>query len=75
MKYILYSILYYVKFYTVNPGWSIYTMRKSLVMSSKNIVFVSLKNAFRLVNSADPDEMPHSVAFHLGIHCLQKYRF
>ena len=24
---------------------------------------------------ADPDEMPHFVAFHLGLHCLQKYPF
>ena len=24
-------------------------------------------------NSADPDEMPHPVAFHQGLHCLQKY--
>ena len=23
-----------------------------------------------LVNIEDPDEMPHDVAFHLGLHCL-----
>ena len=28
---------------------------------------------FFFVNSADPDEMPHYVAFHLGLHCLPKY--
>ena len=32
------------------------------------IVFVS-------ANSVDPDEMPHHVAFHLGLHCLPKYAF
>ena len=26
-------------------------------------------------NSADPDEMPLYVAFHLGLHCLPKYIF
>ena len=23
-----------------------------------------------LLNSEDPDEMPHNVAFHQGLHCL-----
>ena len=30
---------------------------------------------FALVNSVDPDEMPHLAAFHLGLHCLPKYPF
>ena len=30
---------------------------------------------FDLVNRADPDEMPHIAAFHLGFHCLPKYTF
>ena len=31
---------------------------------------------FVLANSADPFEMPHFAAFHLGLHCLQfKYLF
>ena len=28
---------------------------------------------FVIANSADPDEMPHYAAFHLGLHCLLKY--
>ena len=28
-----------------------------------------------LANSADPDEMQHDAAFHLGLHCLPKYPF
>ena len=28
---------------------------------------------FGLVNSADPDEMSHYEAFHLGVECLPKY--
>ena len=30
---------------------------------------------FTFVNSADPHEMPHYAAFHLGLHCLPKYLF
>ena len=26
-------------------------------------------------HNEDPDEMLHFVAFHLGVHCLQKYPF
>ena len=28
---------------------------------------------FYLSKIADPDEMLHSAAFHLGLHCLQKF--
>ena len=38
-------------------------------------VFLSLTIVFILANSADPDEMPHYAAFHLGLHCLPKYPF
>ena len=30
---------------------------------------------YALANSADPDAVPYNAAFHLGIHCLQKYPF
>ena len=40
---------------------------------SKNIAFLSLKNNFVFANSAEPDEMQHSAAFHQGLHCKQKY--
>ena len=38
-------------------------------------IFISLKIDFVLTNSADPDEMLHNAAFHLGLHCLPKYPF
>ena len=38
-------------------------------------MFLSLKIGFVSANSEDPDEMPHYVAFHLGLHCLPKYLF
>ena len=43
--------------------------------------FVNCKELFdcRLpgvfTNSVDPDEMQQHAAFHLGLHCLQKYLF
>ena len=40
-----------------------------------NCIFFCLKIYFTLTNSADPDEMPHHAAFHLGLHCLQKCLF
>ena len=30
---------------------------------------------FTFTNSEDPDELQHCAAFHLGLHCLQKYSF
>ena len=41
----------------------------------KNIVFFCLKIIFNFTNSVDPGEMQHYAAFHLGLHCLQKYLF
>ena len=28
-----------------------------------------------IASTADPDEMQHYAAFHLGLHCLLKYLF
>ena len=39
------------------------------------IVFLSLKVVLILAKSADPDEMQHNAAFHLGLHCLPNYPF
>ena len=41
----------------------------------KNIAFLSQKIIFALANNADPDEIPHYWAFHLGINCLSKHLF
>ena len=41
----------------------------------KYIVFLSLQVDYVLANSADPDEMPHYAAFHVGLYCLPKYLF
>ena len=41
-------------------------MLKKVVFFSEDLLFT---------NSVDPDEMQHYAAFHLGLHCLQKYSF
>ena len=38
-------------------------------------VFRSTKVVLILSNSADPGEMKHDVAFHLGFRCLRRYPF
>ena len=64
-----------MKFDTVKSGWSTVYIEGRWVMFSKKILFLSLKIDFVLANSAYPDEMPHNVAFYLGLHCLPKYPF
>ena len=39
------------------------------------VVFLCLKVILILAKSADPDEMQHYAAFHLGLHCLPNYPF
>ena len=64
-----------IKFDTFKSGWSNVTTEGPQVMISKIMLYIfhSLKINFYLLNSADPDEMPHFVAFHLGFHCLSEY--
>ena len=45
----------------------------SQVEFSKSLL-LSLKIVLLLANSADPDEMQHDAAFHLGLHCLPSTR-
>ena len=40
---------------------------------SHGVLFLTLNIGLVLANSVDPDEMPHNVAFHLGLHNLWKY--
>ena len=47
--------------FTIKSGWSI------VIISIKN-VFLFLNMDFVFANSADPDEMQHYAAFHLGHH-------
>ena len=56
----------FLKLHTIKSGWSILYIEAEGTDSMIN---------FDLANSSDPDEMPHNVAFHLGLHCLPKYQF
>ena len=42
---------------------------------SEYVFFLSLKINFVVTNRADSNEMPLSVTFHMGLHCLPKYPF
>ena len=59
-----------IKFDTVKAGCSIVYIEGSQVVHvflSQSIIFVIANN------SANPDEMPPSAAFHMGLHGLPKY--
>ena len=47
--------------------------KESKVEFLNNDVFLSLKVVVISANSADPNEMQHYAAFHLGLHWLPKY--
>ena len=62
-------------FYTIHLGWSIVSIKGLQVRIIIFQLFTKKisENRFDLANSADPDEMLRYAAFHLGLHCLQKY--
>ena len=55
-------------------GW-IYVEGSQIIIFKKYCILFSPKIDLVLANSADPDEMPHNAAFHLGLQCLPKYQF
>ena len=63
------QIEFSIKLHTIKSGWSIVYIEASQVENFKNIAFLSLKIDFVSANSAEPDEMQHYAAFHLGLHC------
>ena len=60
-----------IKFDTLKSGWYNYIYWGVAGYNLKKKVFFSLKIDFVFANSANPDEMPHYAAFHLGLHNLQ----
>ena len=65
-----------IKLHTIKSGWSIIYIEGSWVRISKKILyFFPLKIDLVFSSSADPDEMLHYTAFHLGLHGLPKYLF
>ena len=62
-------------FDAISLEWSIvYISGSHRLWFSNKIVFLSMKIVIVLANSRDPDGMLHHVVFHLGLHCLSKYR-
>ena len=59
-------------FDTLHLGKPIWHIEGPEVIPNK-IAFLSLKIVFVIANSVDSDEMPHYVAFHLGLNWLPKY--
>ena len=41
----------------------------------KQYCILFYRDFLTFINSADPDEMQHYAAFHLGLHCFQKCSF
>ena len=60
---------------TIIMGLPIVYFKGSQIKFSELWSFLSLKIVLILANSADPNEMQHYAAFHLGLHCLPKYKF
>ena len=46
----------------------------SILSSHTKCILVPV-DCFTIVNSADPGEMSHSVAIHMGLHCLLYNKF
>ena len=60
---------------TVSMGLPIMYLKGSQVEFSKSWCISVPEDFLISANSADPDEMQHYAAFHLGLHCLPKYLF
>ena len=62
-------------FETMSLGWFIVYMKGSQARFSKLGCTAFPEEDSYQTNSTDPDELPHNVAFHLGLHCLPKISF
>ena len=45
---------------------------KILKESQVNLLYTSDSYMLTLANCEDPDEIPHNVTFHQGLHCLPR---
>ena len=55
-----------MKLHTLKTGWYVAYFERSQVII-ETLYFLSFPEG--------PDEMPHHVSLHLGLHCLPGYRF
>ena len=54
---------------------SILYLRGHMMIFLNYDAFLACRCVFIFANSGDSDEMPQLAAFHLCLHCLQKYLF
>ena len=66
---------FFIHIKAIRMGLSILYLKGSQVGITNHGVFLSLRIDFTVANSVGPDEMPHYVAFHLGLHGLSEYPF
>ena len=59
----------------IKSEWSLIYTEGSQVTFFPKYCISYLNVNFVIANSADPGEMPHYAAFHLGLRCLPKYLF
>ena len=59
----------------IRIGLSIIYFKGSWVRISKLCCISVPEDCYDIAKSVDPDEMQHSAAFHLDLHCLPKYPF
>ena len=77
---LLRPVKFSIKLHTVKSGSDgpLYILRGHRLLFQNKIhvlYFFPRRLIFVCANSVDPDEMPHYVAFHLGLRCLPKYLF
>ena len=60
---------------TISMGLPIVYFEGSQVEFSELMSISVPEDCFNLSEQCRPDEMRHSAAFHLGLHCLPKYPF
>ena len=56
-------------------GWFIVSIEGSWVKKNQKKNCISFSKDRFCHNIAGPGELPHCVAFHMGLHCLPKYPF
>ena len=66
------QLVFHIKLNAFKNRSSIVYVEEPQDIPSKNIIFLFVKIDFVIVNSADPNEMPHYAAFYLALHRLPK---
>ena len=78
-KIFTYFFLYLSKFRSAKlKVWTLFKLRNVSYLLGHTVLKILYSFVYffyTFTNRVDPDEMQHYAAFHLGLHCLQKYSF